>query len=326
VVLPEELVESFDGAVSQAPESLSLSRSEIVRYAVQQGVEEWSEDVEDLVPDEHLARYRTEAEEQRIQAAYYVIDKREGWRGRVKSYLNARLAGEEPYTPEGVESLAEGYREELRTLHRLAPDSSRTLDEDLAWMDEQVQAYRDAYLAKQTVPDGQPYEGVDDKVSIGRDLLSLKENVGQLVEDLADRAESAAYDADAIIRSLAAEYAVSEDAVTVVLDVVLPDDVDHRQALKSLESKGVDEILPPEAVDDVEQRDPALDGEVMHLDDDKRTDMVAGDLGGHTVQVEMPEDVDDNADAPGVAEEELAAIVDEEIRTNGHDAGDDDAE
>jgi hypothetical protein len=309
VMLSESLVDALDGAVEDAPDYLSLSRSELLRYAVEQGIEQ-SDDVLDLVPDRLLAQYRTKRETERIQAEHYVVDKREGWRGRVKSYLNARLAGEEPYHPDGIELLAEGYRDEVEMLDRLAPESSRSVEDDLDWLDDQLDAYRDAYRAKMAVPSSDPFGDVDDAVEVGSDLLRLAEDPATLVEDIEDRAEGVGYDPDAVLSALATDYAVGERSIEVVLDVLLPDDVDPRRALRDLEDSGIDAILPPEAVDSIEDPDAIEDGRVL-VDD--REDRIEGDLAERTLAVEV-EDVEDVEQDPDVDDDEVERIVDETIR------------
>lgn len=307
IMLPESLVEAIDRAVEDAPEYLRLSRSELLRYLVEQGIDDAEPDVLDLVPDELLAYYRTRRVTERNQAEYHVVDMREGWRGRIKSYLNARIAGEEPYHPDGIEILSRGYRDELRELHELAPESSRTLDEDLAWLDDRIEGYREAFRAKMAVPTQDPYADVDDAVEVGRDLLRLAEDPAALVESIEERAESEAYDPDAIVAAIAREYAVGEDAIETVLDVLLPDDVDPRSALRDLEHSGIDAILPPDAVDSIEDPGP-VEGEVL-VDD--REDAVEGDMAERTIAIAADALPEDDRE---VDEDEVERIVDEEIR------------
>jgi hypothetical protein len=311
MTLPKSLVTALDAAVDDAPDYLGLTRSELARHAVEQGLDDWDEQVESLIPDELLAKYRVKRHDERVQQEYYIIDKREGWRGRVKSRLNKRLAGEEPYHPDGVEILSRGYRDELRYLHRLAPESSRTLSEDREWLESKINGYREAYAAKQAVPNGDPYSGIEDKIETGRDLLSLQDRAADLVADIEDRADGAAYDPDSIIRSLAAEYAVSERSIEVVLDVLLPDDVDPRQALKSLEDSGIESILPPEAVESTER--PEIEGETV-IDDSP--DMVEGDMADRTLSVRLDDLPTERDEVDG---ETVEQIVREQVRGDGGD-------
>lgn len=300
--LPESLVDALDEAVADAPDYLSLSRSEMIRYAIEQGVEGWSGEVLDLIPDEMLARYRTKRETARIKAEHYVVDKREGWRGRVKAYLSARLAGDEPYHPHGIEILANGYRDEVEMLDRLAPESSRTVEEDFAWLDEAVADYREAYQAKQVLPDDRPFEGVSDKISTGRDLLALRGNFGSLVSEIQRRAEAEAYDPDAIIRALASDYDVSEDAIEVAVDVLIPDGQDPRRALADLESSSIDEILPPDAVATIDDAEiPEIQGETVLGGPGETMAIRAEDLGRD----------------PEIDEGAVETIVESEIRSDG---------
>lgn len=250
VRLEESLIETLDEAIRDAPDWLNLSRADLIRYGWGQDLSEWDESVRELVPDALLAKYRVKRMDERTQAAYYAVDKREGWRGRVKSRLNKRLAGEHPHHPDGVASLAEGYREELEYDHDLSPSSARSLEADLMWLEEQLSEYRDAWLAKTTVPDPRPFDDVADEVGVGRDLLQLRRELDDLVLELEDVAASEAYDPDAIVRALAATRGVSEDAISLVVDLLVPDDVDPRQALKGLEDGGLGAIVPEAALEE----------------------------------------------------------------------------
>lgn len=309
--LSESLLEAADEAVDRAPDDVNLSRSEILRYAIERGIE-CEDEVLDLIPEELLGKYRTQRETNRIQSRHYVIDKREGWRGRVKSYLNARLAGEEPYHPEGIELLAAGYREELRMLDELAPESSRSVEEDLAWLDEQLSAYRDAWQAKGIVPDARPFEGIEDKIETGRDLLSLRTELGGLIEYLSGKARSAeAGDSEAIVTAAAREYGVSERAVEVVLDTVLPEDTDPHEALLDLRELPVDEVLPPEATEQLSESEPPEIGA------ERGTREIEYDGQITSEQVQLPAGALDQDGAPEIDEDALRELVDQRIENRG---------
>lgn len=285
VRLEESLIETLDEAIRDAPDWLVVSRADLIRYGWGRDLSEWDESVRELVPDEILAKYRTKRMDERTQAAYYVVDKREGWRGRVKSRLNKRLAGEEPYHPDGVASLAEGYREELEALHELSPSSARSFEADLVWLSERLEEYRDAWLAKTTVPDARPFDDVEDEIGVGRDLLQLRRELDDVVLELEDVAASEAYDPDAIIRALAAERGVSEDAIRLVVDLLVPDDVDTRWALKGLEDGGLGAIVPRAALEETR-----VDGELSSERlDDRPPDRF--DDATRPAQIRMSEDV-----------------------------------
>jgi len=159
--------------------------------------------------------------------------------------------------------------------------------------------------------DSDPFDGVDDAVEVGSDLLSLRGRVGELVEEIEARAESEAYDPDAIVRALASEYAVGEEAIEVVLDVLLPDDVDARSALRDLESSSIEEILPASAVEGIDDSDvPEIDGDL----DRSLPAGGTGDMASETIQVDPAELADDDRE---IDPEAIREIVDDEIIANG---------
>jgi hypothetical protein len=313
--LPESLVEALDEAVLDAPDYLNLSRSELISYAAENGLEHASDDVLDLIPDEHLARYQAKRSHERVKAKHYIVDMLGGWRGRVRSFLNKRLAGEEPYHPGFIEVLAEGYLEDAEDLHGLVGRSPYDFEDDEQWLEEKLDQYEDAYRAKQMVPDSRPFEGVDDAVSLGSDLESLRGRLGGLVADLGTRAESEAYDPDAIVRALAQDYAVSEEAVETVLDVLLPDDVDPRAALKSLDEQDVTDVVPERALEDL-SGPSALDAERI---EDERVSGSGRDFEAETISFDVDELPGED---PSIDDEEVERIVAEQIRGDGGTADD----
>jgi Arc/MetJ-type ribon-helix-helix transcriptional regulator len=321
--LPETMIDAVDQAVEDAPDYLSLSRSEIIRYALAEGFDE-DDDVLDLIPSEILNKYLYEVEHERLKAEFYCVDMREGWRGRTKSYLNARLAGEHPHHPRGIQIIADGYRKELEFLHRQVPESSRTLEEDREWLRERIEDYRDAWEAKQTVPDPTPFEGLGDGIETGRDLLQLRGEFSDVVEAIDSKAESNAYDPDAIVESVASEFAVSTDAVDVVLETLLPGDEDPRSVLKDLETSSIDSILPESAVEDLEAPEPEPDVEIQS---DSRTDRIEGDMADDPIQV-VPTDPDSVEDLPSsrngdLDAEKIEALVQDGLRDDGEEVAHD---
>jgi Arc/MetJ-type ribon-helix-helix transcriptional regulator len=306
VRLPESLVETLDEAIARGPDWLKTSRAELVRYGWGQDLEDWDGSVRELVPDENLAKYRIKREDERTQAKYYVVDKREGWRGRVKSRLNKRLAGEEPYHPDGVEILAEGYLEELEYLDAKVPRSSRTVDEDRGWLEQQLRDYRDAWAAKTTVPDPKPFDGLEDEIGVGRDLLQLRSSLEEVVLSIEERAEAEAYDPDGIKRALAAEWGVSEAAIETLLDLMVPDDVDQRRALKGLEEGSLHDFVPAPAIEETRVDQEALpeDAEVRMGGIDLNKDHDLGDeLVESVVDADLPTETEVDVDAEALAEE-----------------------
>ena len=306
VRLPESLVELLDEAIARGPDWLTTSRSELVRYGWGQDLEDWDGSVRELVPDEVLAKYRIKRQDERTQAEYYSVDKREGWRGRVKSRLNKRLAGEEPYHPDGVETLAEGYLEELEYLDAVVPTSSRSVEEDRAWLEQQLRDYRDAWTAKTTVPAPKPFDDLEDEIGVGRDLLQLRSSLDEVVLEIEETAEGEAYDPDAIVRSLAAKWGVSEAAIETLLDLMVPDDVDQRRALKGLEEGSLSDFVPAPAIEETAVDEDALPeaAEVRMGGIDLNKDHDLGDeLVESVVDADLPTETEVDVDAEALAEE-----------------------
>jgi Arc/MetJ-type ribon-helix-helix transcriptional regulator len=319
VRLPESLVETLDEAVGRAPDWLTVSRADLVRYGWGQDLDEWDESVRELVPDEVLAKYRIKRQDERTQAEYYSVDKREGWRGRVKSRLNKRLAGEEPYHPDGVETLAEGYLEELEYLDAVVPQSSRTVEEDRAWLEQQLRDYRDAWAAKTTVPDPQPFDGLEDEIGVGRDLLQLRSSLDEVVLSIEERASAEAYDPDSIKRALAAEWGVSEEAIETLLGLMVPDDVDQRSALKGLEEGSLSDFVPDPAIEETRADEDALpeDAEVRMGGLDLNADHDLGDeLVESVVDADLPTETEVDVDGDALAEE-LDLVKTDVVETDG---------
>lgn len=316
-MIPKSLDTALGEAVDQAPEWINLSKSELLRYVVHDGVVESidaDDEVLELLPESILAKYLTNARNERRKARSWIIDMRGGWRGRVKSYCNARLAGDEPYHPDVVERLATEYWDELLDYDaRLdnPPGWSQTRLRD--WLDDLLDGYRDAFEAKQILPDDQPFSEVDDKIDVGRDLFRLQGQIADVVDDLAERAEAAQFDSDATVRAIAREYGVSEQSVNVILDVLLPDDRNPRDAIRELQHVDIEELIRDDAVKQVDDR-PPVEGEIVA----GVADGGVGDMASTGLRIQ----VDDVDQLPGGGDrldpDRIEEIVDEDLRANGH--------
>jgi hypothetical protein len=251
--LPRSLYDAVDDAVletEQRSDLPNLSRADVIRYMIEQGEDCWSDSVETLIPDALVEEWQVTRERKRIKKRAYIDDLAGGWRGRVKSALNGRLAGEEPYHPRYIRSLADSFEEEARLYF-----DGQELEDRVSWLYDRVEAYIDAFEAKGAVPE-RLYDDVDD-VSLGRDLRRLQERPVEVVELIEEVAESEAFDPDAIIDRVSSEFDVDVEAVETVLDAMTREDVDERQALKA--GDGFRTFVPGQALQEPDEQDDDLD-------------------------------------------------------------------
>lgn len=294
-----DVVEALRDASLQTPEIWDMSRSEAARELVEHGIENLGEnpDLEELIDDVALEVYRKQKKQDRLQKKGRVVEMTGGWRGRVRSRFNARLAGSEPYPPEKMEELRELYWGEIENWE----DDDEKLPEHETWLDDLMTSYKDAYAAKQVVPDV-AFENVDD-VDVGADLLQLREQFDDVLLDLADVADGDAYDVDAIYRKLAGDYAVDEDTIELVVDELTGDRIDPRRALKS--GDGIADVVDADALRSWGGDVDALEaGAADDQEGDGDTSQVAPDELTNTTEIESDEPdvevVDDDPDADAV--------------------------
>lgn len=274
-----------------------LSLSQIGCYMIEQSVEEGllDETVESLIPDELIRAHRVVRKRERIKAETYVEDLAGGWRGRAKSALNARLSGENPYKPEYIRPVMDGFREEARLYF-----DGEELQAHLRWLDDRVSAYIDSYRAKTAVPDPL-FDDVDD-VEVGRDLWSLRERGVEVVETIESVAESEAYDPEAILDRLSNDWGVSERALRLVLDWMTEEDTTVERALKSGDKLRFH--LPDRALTD--GSDPEIDSDQLMRVEEAPTDRFDDDT--QTLQF-RGEDLDTEESEPEIDGEELADLM-----------------
>jgi len=253
-MLPEtrEMIETAVEEAGSRSDLPDLSRSEVACYMIEQGIECWDETVETLIPDEEIMKHRKVRQRERIKAKSYLDDLAGGWPGRVKSQLNARLSGEEPYPPRYIRSLADSYEEEARLYYE-----GEELSRMLSWLDDRITAYVEGYQAKQAVPD-EMFTEVDD-VAVGQDLYRLRDHGVEVIESIEQAARNG-FDADAIVDRFRESYDVSEQALMLVLDWMTEDGTDPRRALKKGEHFRT--FLPDKALDPADS-EPEIDGDAL---------------------------------------------------------------
>jgi hypothetical protein len=253
-MLPEtrEMIETAVEEAGSRSDLPDLSRSEVACYMIEQGIECWDETVETLIPDEEILKHRKVRQRERIKAKSYLDDLAGGWPGRVKSQLNARLSGEEPYPPRYIRSLADSYEEEAR-LYFEGEELSRML----SWLDDRITAYVEGYQAKQAVPD-EMFTEVDD-VSVGRDLYQLQDHGVEVIESI-EQAARDGFDADAIVDRVTEAYDVGPKALMLVLDWMTEDGTNPRRALKTGEHFRT--FLPDRALNSADSG-PEIDADAL---------------------------------------------------------------
>lgn len=204
-----------------------MSKSEVCRELIHAAIED-EPDALDLADEFEVRHWSKQREQDQLQKQGKIEDMRGGWRGRVRSRLNGRLAGEEPYPPEVIEDLSDLYWQEIE----IWEDDEQLIAGHRQWFDQLLEDYRDAYRAKQHYPsDG--FDSVDDAVEIGSELERIRPQLDEILARLESKAESKqAVDPEAIIQSIAGDYGVSSETVETLLDMAVPDDVDQRRVLK----------------------------------------------------------------------------------------------
>jgi hypothetical protein len=300
----KEMIRSTAEEAQERSDLPNLSMSQVGCYMIEQAIEEGALDqsVEALIPEEMIECHRVVRERERIKARTYVEDLKGGWRGRAKSALNARLAGEEPYEPRHIRVIAQGYRDEASLYW-----SGEELRRAEQWLDDRLSAYIDGYRAKQAVPDPL-FEEVDD-VEVGRDLWSLRERAVEVVETIEEVAEAEAYDPDAILDRFANDWGVSERALRMVIDWMTEEDTTVDRALKAGDKFRLH--LPDRALSD--GSDPEVDPDRLMTVEDPEADHVTDDMGTAPLQIRGEEALDSEESEPEIDAEALEDMMPEEV-------------
>lgn len=257
-----DVIESLRDNSLRTPEIWDMSRSEAAREICKHGLENLPEnpDLEELIDDVHLDVWRRQKEYDKVRKEGRIDDMAGGWRGRVRSRLNGRLAGAEPFRPEKIISQCDRYWREIQ----IWEDDEELLREHREWLDQMIEEYERAYRAKEVYPD-ESFEDVDEKVEVGADLLRLKPQIVDVVETIERKASTKEWTGpDAIRDSIANEFAVDPEAIDVVLDYIVPDDVSTHEAL--MHGEEIREILPDEAIEEPDLEFSELESRQAHED------------------------------------------------------------
>ena len=233
IYLDEETIQvlkSIQQASAQNPEIFDMSKSEAGRELIDFAIDRLgsSPDLEELVDPVDLELWRKQREQDRYEQKGRIHEMRGGWRGRVRSRFNGRLAGAEPYPPDVMEDLTDLYMGEIETWE----DDEEKIEDHRRWLGDLMQEYRDAYRCKQVVPDRTFEDAVDD-VATGSDLLRIREKFGELIGQLITISESDSFDPGAILDRVSEEYAIDRETLEMILDEITGEATNHRQALKT---------------------------------------------------------------------------------------------
>lgn len=276
VYLPDETLEIIDDVKENSmkdPNMMDLSGSEAICELVHRGIESVEDDplYRELIDPIDLEMWKNQQRHEARRKKAKFADMAGGWRGRVRKYLNQRLAGPEPHPPEKIEQLKESYMGDIVDWEKDSETFEtdwQKVDDHRDWLDEMVSEYRDAYQAKMILPD-EAFENHDD-VQTGADLKRLGDRFDEVLLSVSELASGEACDPDAIYRRLGGEYAVDPGTVELVVDKLTGDDVDTRMALKS--GKGILEAVDAQALEawGGDSESLTLEGETQSVDTVKR--------------------------------------------------------
>lgn len=231
VWLEEETVEMIEAAVQEAAQDPEIgdevSKSMIVRERLHDGVQVWSGKVRDALPDEYLEHYELKYRKRRRKKKDYRNKLAAYWRQNVNRALTKFYDDEAAAPPSRVRKSMRSWRDELHDVK----DDEEEIEADLAWLERKLQEYEENVEYAEAVPD-QGFDRVSPEPSVGSDLYQLRPQAAEIVEDIERLADGDAYDADAIIDRLAADYGVQTEAVETIIDTMVRDDVDTRRALR----------------------------------------------------------------------------------------------
>lgn len=212
--------------MDEIADEFSLSRSVIIRSRIRQGLDpdELDDELRDAVPEDMIDLAEREAREEELLSRQKLREKKHSYDDRILGHFRKRLEGDAAYTPEGMDDLAKGYKEDARIWF----DDEETISEKEALVDEWLRWYRMGYFAREhadTVDTEVNTSDVDGWFAVGRDLHRLRKHMTEVVEhvrSVADR-ERVGLDADAVVESIARSYSVCEGAVRLLLEHMVAD-------------------------------------------------------------------------------------------------------
>lgn len=308
--LEQDTIDLLDGAVAEAHRSDlhadEVSRSMIHRHIFHKGVDQWDGSLRAALPDEYIEAYQIKYERERRKKKDYKNKLAGYWRKNVNRQLSKFFDDEEPVRPQRVRITMEHYRDEARDLY----ENEQWLAEDLQWLDRKLDEYEAATRFVEMVPN-ESFQRFD-SVSVGADLYRLKPQAADVINAIEAIADGSGVDPAAMQKALSNEFAVSEEAIEVLLDYLVPDDVTVRDALSSGEE--IREHLPDEVLEEPDLEYNELESKQAHED---KPDSWTNKMDDHSERAQL---VIDDPEMLEQAESEINSEV-LEARVGGEDDG-----
>ena len=216
--IDEDVVEALD----EVGDEYSLSRSRVIRDVLVGWLDDADASIEDAIPEATRELAIKQRKHDRMMDRQRLREQRASWRDRIRGHFEDRIEGSEAYDPDDMADLAEGYRTDAEIWiddDDRVDDAHDQVDEWLAW-------YRAGYWAREHA-DAIDTEVQTDDVSgwfdAGRDVYRLRSRIDEVEAHIRDVADGDAFDADAVVASVAAKWSVSEGVVRLLIELMIDD-------------------------------------------------------------------------------------------------------
>lgn len=207
------------------------SDSEAIRYLLDHAVEsigESDDPLSDVIPDEKLYAQRRE----RLKKEHKEVFRAGKIAHRFAEKADQLLRGDtgERAAPSVVEEIAGGYLAEIDAAEEFGVIDHAAAEDQREAIDAKLAEYREDFEAADHAP---RHRDRDADAELGEDVRHLRDQIGDVTEFLEGRAEGDSTDPDAIRDAAARRFAVEPRSVDLVIDLMVPDDVDPREALRN---------------------------------------------------------------------------------------------
>lgn len=298
------------------------SKSAVIRDALDDLLNQYQEthNIEDIVDDETLLEFRHEQRKKETTP----ISRGAKFAERFSDHCDDLFTGRdgEKADIQTIETLSENYIEDVRDHHELGGLSETARDQQITSIRRRVEEYRADLEAARYSPDERD---VPNDAEFGQNVLQLRDQIEDVVERIVEIAEGDAYDPDAIVDALSGEFAVSDEAIKYVLDLIVPDDQDVRRALKDGRDVEFREIMRDDALESADD-EPALEGGVVdESPDHDHVPRTGAESERATIEIDSEsEDVNGHSnghsDEPIVVDgDRLRDVIDSEIQESETD-------